>query len=243
MPLGLWTRGFVLGLLAAMLAVGMALIYRANRVVNFAQADLGTVPTGFAAALILFWQWPYLIGLGVGMLIAVLLGLVVEMAIIRRFRNAAHGDDRGDVGRHAAAGGAGHPGSALVGQEPGQPAPRIAARLEADVVGQLAPLEARLQQVHPRRQRHHRDDRRAVGAVGRCLVPESQPARHGHSCCGRTQRPSGDAGHPGGPTEHRGVDAGGSAVVPRAVLAQWHHRRTAGLRGRAAHALDRTQRS
>ena len=88
MPLGLWTRGFVLGLLAAMLAVGMALIYRANRVVNFAQADLGTVPTGFAAALILFWQWPYLIGLGVGMLIAVLLGLVVEMAIIRRFRNA-----------------------------------------------------------------------------------------------------------------------------------------------------------
>lgn len=46
MPLGLWTRGFVLGLLAAMLAVGMALIYRANRVVNFAQADLGTVPTG-----------------------------------------------------------------------------------------------------------------------------------------------------------------------------------------------------
>jgi len=55
MPLGLWTRGFVLGLLAAMLAVGMALIYRANRVVNFAQADLGTVPTGFAAALILFW--------------------------------------------------------------------------------------------------------------------------------------------------------------------------------------------
>ena len=88
MPLGLWTRGFVLGLLAAMLAVGMALIYRANRVVNFAQADLGTVPTGFAAALILFWQWPYLIGLGVGMLIAVVLGLVVEMAIIRRFRNA-----------------------------------------------------------------------------------------------------------------------------------------------------------
>lgn len=88
MPLGLWTRGLVLGVLAAMLAVGMALIYRANRVVNFAQADLGTVPTSFAAALILFWQWPYLVGLGAGLLIALLLGLVVEMAIIRRFRNA-----------------------------------------------------------------------------------------------------------------------------------------------------------
>ncbi len=41
----------------------MALIYRANRVVNFAQAELGTVPTSFAAAFIIFWGWPYLLGL------------------------------------------------------------------------------------------------------------------------------------------------------------------------------------
>ncbi len=46
------------------------------------------MPAGFAAALILFWQWPYLVGLGAGMLIALTLGLVVEMAIIRRFRDA-----------------------------------------------------------------------------------------------------------------------------------------------------------
>lgn len=89
MPLGSWVRGFVLGVLAAMLAIGMALIYRANRVVNFAQAELGTVPAGFAVALILFWNWPYLVGLGAGMLIALLLGLVVEMAIVRRFRHAS----------------------------------------------------------------------------------------------------------------------------------------------------------
>ena len=88
MPLGLWTRGLVLGLLAAMLAIGMALIYRANRVVNFAQADLGSVPVGFAAALMLFWHWPYVVGLGVGLLLSVVLGLVVEMAIVRRFRHS-----------------------------------------------------------------------------------------------------------------------------------------------------------
>ncbi|MCE9620784.1 MAG: ABC transporter permease [Actinomycetia bacterium] len=88
MPLGLWTRGLILGLLAAMLAIGMALIYRANRVVNFAQADMGSVPVGFAAALMLFWGWPYLVGLGVGLLLALVLGLVVEMAIVRRFRNS-----------------------------------------------------------------------------------------------------------------------------------------------------------
>ncbi|MEX1105342.1 MAG: ABC transporter permease [Ilumatobacteraceae bacterium] len=88
MPLGSWIRGGVLGLLTAMLAIGMALIYRANRVVNFSQADLGAVPTGFAAAFILFWGWPYFIGLGAGLVLAALLGVVVEMAIIRRFREA-----------------------------------------------------------------------------------------------------------------------------------------------------------
>jgi branched-chain amino acid transport system permease protein len=88
MPLGNWIRGGVLGLLNAMLAMGMALIYRANRVINFAQADLGSVPTAFAAAFILFWGWPYLVGLGAGLILAVVLGAVVELAIIRRFRQS-----------------------------------------------------------------------------------------------------------------------------------------------------------
>ncbi|MDO8363729.1 MAG: ABC transporter permease [Actinomycetota bacterium] len=85
---GMWVRGVVLGLLTAMLAVGMALIYRANRVINFAQADLGTVPMSFAVSFILLWHWPYLVGLGAGLAIAIVLGLVVEMAFIRRFRNS-----------------------------------------------------------------------------------------------------------------------------------------------------------
>lgn len=88
MPLGNWVRGGVLGLLNAMLAMGMALIYRANRVVNFAQADLGSVPTAFAAAFILFWGWPYLIGPGAGIVLALLLGVIVEAGIVRRFRHS-----------------------------------------------------------------------------------------------------------------------------------------------------------
>jgi branched-chain amino acid transport system permease protein len=88
MPLGNWVHGAVLGLLNAMLALGMALIYRANRVINFAQADLGSVPTSLAAGLVLFWGWPYLVGLGVGLLAAFVLGAVVEMAIVRRFRHS-----------------------------------------------------------------------------------------------------------------------------------------------------------
>jgi branched-chain amino acid transport system permease protein len=88
MPLGNWIRGAVLGLLNAMLAMGMALTYRANRVINFAQAELGSVPTAFAAAFILFWGWPYLLGLGAGVVLAIVLGGVVEVAIVRRFRHS-----------------------------------------------------------------------------------------------------------------------------------------------------------
>lgn len=88
LPLGLWIDGLARGVLGAMLAIGMALVYRANRVVNFAQADLGQVPTGFAAAFILFWGWPYLLGLGAGLVLAGVLGVVVELAIVRRFRHS-----------------------------------------------------------------------------------------------------------------------------------------------------------
>ena len=70
------------------MAVGMALIYRANRVVNFAQAELGTVPTSFAAAFIIFWVWPYLLGFAAGLVLSVLAGVVIEFALIRRFRNS-----------------------------------------------------------------------------------------------------------------------------------------------------------
>ncbi len=88
LPLGLWLHGLVLGGLNAVMAVGMALIYRANRVVNFAQAELGTVPTAFAASFMLFWGWPYLLGLASGLVMAVVAGVVIEFALIRRFRNS-----------------------------------------------------------------------------------------------------------------------------------------------------------
>ncbi len=88
LPFGRWVDALAKGLLAAMLAVGMALIHRANRVVNFAQADLGTVPAAFAVAFITFWGWPYLAGLGAGLVLAVVLGAIVELALIRRFRHS-----------------------------------------------------------------------------------------------------------------------------------------------------------
>lgn len=89
MPAGAWIRGVVLGRLIALLAVGMALVYRANRVINFAQADLGFVPTSLAVGLIVFSGLPYLFGFGVGLVAAVAMGAVVELAFVRRFAKAS----------------------------------------------------------------------------------------------------------------------------------------------------------
>src|SRR5215207_9113481 len=44
-PAAIMVRGLIIGGLTALVALGMALIYRANRIVNFAQADLGYAPT------------------------------------------------------------------------------------------------------------------------------------------------------------------------------------------------------
>lgn len=86
--IGPWALGVVVGLLTALVALGLALIYRANRILNFAQGDLGTVPTTLAVGLIALSGLPYLVGLFLGLGAAILLGVVVELAIVRRFARA-----------------------------------------------------------------------------------------------------------------------------------------------------------
>ena len=44
--------GIIIGSFTALLAFGLALIYRSNRVINFAQADLGAVPASLCVALV-----------------------------------------------------------------------------------------------------------------------------------------------------------------------------------------------
>jgi len=85
---GLYLYGAVLGLLIALVAIGMALIYRANRILNFAQSELGLAPTILALSLMAYAGFPYVFGLGVGLLGALLVGGLVEFLIIRRFVQA-----------------------------------------------------------------------------------------------------------------------------------------------------------
>jgi len=87
-PAGVAFQGFILGLLGALVAVGMALIYRANRILNFAQSELGAVPTVLAVSLVAFAGFNYFLAVALGVVAAIVLGSIVELAIIRRFFNA-----------------------------------------------------------------------------------------------------------------------------------------------------------
>lgn len=80
--------GIVSGLLTALVALGLALVYRANRILNFAQGDLGTVPTTLVVGLVAVSGLPWLVGAALGLAVAVVLGGVVEFFVIRRFSRA-----------------------------------------------------------------------------------------------------------------------------------------------------------
>src|SRR4051794_37537577 len=83
-PLGVLINGAVLGMLYALLAFGLILVYRANRIVNFAHAGLGLVPAVTALLLVTNRHWPYLASVAVMLLGSALVGGLVEL-VMRRF--------------------------------------------------------------------------------------------------------------------------------------------------------------
>jgi ABC-type branched-subunit amino acid transport system permease subunit len=87
-PLGIVVNGALFGGRIALIALGIALIYRANRIVNFAQGDLGALPATLGVMLVVAWGWSYWFGLVVGLAGSILLGVLVETLIIRRFFTA-----------------------------------------------------------------------------------------------------------------------------------------------------------
>ncbi|HVT42583.1 MAG TPA: ABC transporter permease [Acidimicrobiales bacterium] len=87
-PVGVWLQGVVLGLLGSLMAVGLGLTYRLNKVINFAQGDLGTAPAVLAVGLIAFSGVNYFLGLATGLVGSILLTAAIEITVVRRFRRS-----------------------------------------------------------------------------------------------------------------------------------------------------------
>lgn len=77
--------GLVFGCLTALVAVGLILVYRSNRVVNFAQAGIGVGSVMLYLLLTSTWDWSWWLAVGAAIAAAALLGLVTEVFVVRRF--------------------------------------------------------------------------------------------------------------------------------------------------------------
>lgn len=89
LPPGVMLEGLVYGALYSLAAVGLVLIYRASRVVNFAQAQLGLVAGVVTAVLYTGHGWNFYLCIAAGLLVAVVTGALVHGLVIHRLRRSS----------------------------------------------------------------------------------------------------------------------------------------------------------
>src|SRR5262245_21426347 len=85
---GTFLVGVVAGLLISLVALGLAIVYRANRIVNFSAADLGETPAILALLLYSSQGWNIYLATATGLVGAVVLGVLVEFLFLPRFFRA-----------------------------------------------------------------------------------------------------------------------------------------------------------
>src|SRR6478735_8081968 len=88
-PVGRVVSGMILGAATALTSMGLILIYRSNRVVNFAAGAMGGATGVAAIQLYVAWGWNYGVAMVIGVLSGVALGALVELLVIRRFDKAS----------------------------------------------------------------------------------------------------------------------------------------------------------
>ena len=81
-------QAIVFGGVNAMFAIGLVLIYRASRIVNFAQGILGVIGATLFLMLVVVEGWHFFLALPVAVAASAVVGLVVEVALVRRLAKA-----------------------------------------------------------------------------------------------------------------------------------------------------------
>lgn len=88
LPFGIVLLGIVYGAIYAVLAVAIVLIYRGDRIINFAQAQIGVLPAVLAIELVVTYGVSYVLALLAGIAAAIILGALVSL-LPRHFRNSS----------------------------------------------------------------------------------------------------------------------------------------------------------
>ncbi|HWL65054.1 MAG TPA: ATP-binding cassette domain-containing protein, partial [Actinomycetota bacterium] len=87
-PLPVLSLGAIIGLTYGLLGVGLVLVYRTNRIVNFAHGEIGAFGAAFFGIAVVQWHIPYWIAFPFGLLCGAAVGAAAETGVIRRLRKA-----------------------------------------------------------------------------------------------------------------------------------------------------------
>ncbi|WP_436794596.1 ABC transporter permease subunit [Actinospongicola halichondriae] len=81
--------GLVTGLIYAVFAAGFVLVYRSTGVLNFAQGETGAFGVAIFTLLAAGYGVPYWLAFGAGVLVAALVGMTIDLTVIRRLSNSS----------------------------------------------------------------------------------------------------------------------------------------------------------
>ncbi len=88
-PFGVILQGAVYGSVTGLLALGLVLTYRSDRIVNFAYGSMGGVGGTIGVLLYLQHGWNWAAAIAVGLVSGAIVGGLVEVLVIRRFARAS----------------------------------------------------------------------------------------------------------------------------------------------------------
>jgi ABC-type branched-subunit amino acid transport system ATPase component/ABC-type branched-subunit amino acid transport system permease subunit len=80
--------GLVTGFTYGVLAIGLILVYRSSRVINFAYTEMGAFGAGLLAVLVANYDWNYYAALATVLVVGGLIGAAVELSVVRRLFEA-----------------------------------------------------------------------------------------------------------------------------------------------------------
>jgi len=80
--------GAIIGLTYGLLAVGLVLIYRTNRILNFAHGQIGAFASAFFGLAAVTWHIPYWVAFPLALLVGAGTGAAAEAGVVRRLRRA-----------------------------------------------------------------------------------------------------------------------------------------------------------
>jgi ABC-type branched-subunit amino acid transport system ATPase component/ABC-type branched-subunit amino acid transport system permease subunit len=80
--------GAIVGVTYGALAVGLVLVFRSNRVINFAHGSIGITAGAVLGVLVERWHVPYWLAFAAGIMTGALIGAISEIAVVRRLKGA-----------------------------------------------------------------------------------------------------------------------------------------------------------